>query len=98
MQEMKCDSVTENISSADEDKTSSHSEKKSAPVPEDNKPFLLNKTLATPAVRRMAVENNVRLCLIYFYMKEQNYFLNFCSESLLTLWRRTTYIYIYVVQ
>ena len=82
MQELKCDCVTESISSADEDKTSSHSEKKSAPVPEDNKLFLLNKTLATPAVRRMAMENNVRLYLIYFYLKEQNYFLNFRSKSL----------------
>ena len=79
---MKYDCVTENISSADEDKTGSHGEKQSAPVPEDNKTFFLNKTLATPAVRRMAMENNVRLCLIYFYMKEQNYFLNFCSEFL----------------
>ena len=66
MQELKCDCVKENISSAGEDKTSFVSEKKSAPVPEENVAYLLNKTLATPAVRRMAMENNVRLCLLYF--------------------------------
>jgi hypothetical protein len=73
MQEPKCDGVKENISSAGEDKTSLQSEtrsqsEKSAPVPEDVKPFLINKTLATPAVRRMATENNVRFYLVYFYM------------------------------
>ena len=57
--------IPENISSADEDKTGSHSEKKSAPVPEDNKTFFLNKTLATPAVRRMAMENNITLSSIH---------------------------------
>ena len=65
MQELKCGCVNENISPAGEAKTSFESEKKSTPVPEENVPFLLNKTLATPAVRRMAVENNVRLCLLY---------------------------------
>jgi hypothetical protein len=65
MQELKCDCVKENVSSAGEDKRSFESEKKSTPVPEENVDFLLNKALATPAVRRMAVENNVRLCLLY---------------------------------
>lgn len=63
--DIEVDDVPENISSAEEDKTSSHSEKKSAPVAEDDKPFLLNKTLATPAVRRMAVENNITLSSIH---------------------------------
>jgi len=53
------------ITPAGEDKTSFESEKKSAPVPEENVPFLLNKTLATPAVRRMAVENNIMLSSIH---------------------------------
>jgi hypothetical protein len=61
MKELICDCVKENISSAGEDKRSSEGEKKSAAVPEENISFLLNKALATPAVRRMAVENNVRL-------------------------------------
>ena len=82
MQELKCDRVKENISSAGEEKTSFESEKKSAPVPEENIPLLLNKTLATPAVRRMAVENKVRLCLLYFYMEGKNCTLSFSSKSL----------------
>jgi hypothetical protein len=60
MQEMKCDCVKVHFSSADEDEPSLQSEQKSAPVPEETKAFLLNKALATPAVRRMAMENNVR--------------------------------------
>jgi hypothetical protein len=37
------------------------SERKSTPITEENKvPFLLDKILATPAVRRIALENNVR--------------------------------------
>jgi 2-oxoisovalerate dehydrogenase E2 component (dihydrolipoyl transacylase) len=47
-----------------EDKTNLLSEKKSAPVPEENKPFFLNKILTTPAVRRIALENNIKLSSI----------------------------------
>lgn len=37
------------------------SERKSTPITEEDKaPFLLDKSLATPAVRRIALENNVR--------------------------------------
>ena len=75
MQELKCDFVKGNISSAGEDITSLQNEKKSTPVPEENKHFLLNKMLATPAVRRIAMENNVRLFAHYFYMKEKTTFL-----------------------
>jgi hypothetical protein len=36
-------------------------ERKSTSIAEENKaPFLLDKILATPAVRRIALENNVR--------------------------------------
>jgi hypothetical protein len=59
------------MSSAGEDKTNLQSERKSAPVSEENKPFFLNKILTTPAVRRIAVENNVRLYFICFYVKEK---------------------------
>jgi hypothetical protein len=73
--------VTEHISSAGEDETSLQSEEKSAPVPEESEHFLLNKTLATPAVRRIAMENNVRFYLIYCYIKQQKYFRNFCCNK-----------------
>jgi hypothetical protein len=59
MQELKCHCVKDGIFSAGEDKTSLQNEKKLSPVPEENKLFLLNKILATPAVRRIAMENNV---------------------------------------
>jgi hypothetical protein len=49
--------------STDADGISSESERKSKPIAEENKvPFLLDKILATPAVRRIALENNVRFC------------------------------------
>ncbi|XP_023714669.1 lipoamide acyltransferase component of branched-chain alpha-keto acid dehydrogenase complex, mitochondrial isoform X2 [Cryptotermes secundus] len=38
------------------------SERKSTPITEEDKvPFLLDKILATPAVRRIAIENNIKL-------------------------------------
>jgi hypothetical protein len=55
--------------STDEDETSLESGKKSIPVTEENEAsLLLDKVLATPAVRRLALENNVRFHC--FYMKE----------------------------
>lgn len=42
------------------------SERKSTPITEEDKvPFLLDKILATPAVRRIAIENNVRFKIVF---------------------------------
>jgi hypothetical protein len=49
-----------NCFSTGEEGISLESEGKSAPITEENKaPFLLDKVLAAPAVRRIALENNV---------------------------------------